>query len=259
MKKLYLISPDKKRKIPDFINLKNLHSCLSTNDYINNNLFELSKNIPLLVSADTQSEGKGRNGHKWTSVGDGGIYISFLLNIKNREYPGLISLAVAAAAAEAIRNVVGLDVQLKWPNDIELAGLKVGGILIENKLYSDKMLAIIGIGLNVNVEKNQFENGIAKTATSLSVASGRKIDIEQLELKISEYLLYFISAMEEKRFGGILKKYLYYLKHKVGEEIVFTLTGKKVKGSFVRINEDGGLVLMLENGKEVSVYSGEIY
>ena len=102
MKKLYLISPDREHPIPDFINMKDLPTCKSTNEFINENLDSLSGDIPLLVSADIQTEGKGRDGRKWIPVGEGGIYISYLLSVNNRENLGLLSLAAGTAVAEAV-------------------------------------------------------------------------------------------------------------------------------------------------------------
>lgn len=259
LKKLYLTSPDSKKSIPDFINLKTLPSCISTNEYINMNLDLLKSEPPLVVSADIQTGGKGRNGRKWIPVGDGGLYISYLLKIKNRESLGFLSLAAGTAIAEAITNVTGLNVQLKWPNDIELSGSKAGGVLIENKLFSNDMLTVIGIGLNVNVNRNHLSEEILETATSLSIISGKKTSKEELILKISEYLLYLIEVMEDKMYESILKRYLSYLKHTHGDEISFHNSGKTIRGTFIKINEKGGLVLKHTNGREESFFSGEIF
>ena len=259
LKKLYLTSPDSKKSIPDFINIKTLPACISTNNYINKNLDLLKSELPLVVSADIQTGGKGRDGRKWLPVGDGGIYISYLLKIKNIESLSFLSLAAGTAIAEAITTVTGLNVQLKWPNDIEFSGSKVGGVLIENKLFSNNMLTVIGIGLNVNATRNQLADEILETATSLSIISGKKTSIKELILKISEYLLYLIEAMEDKMYESILKRYLSYLKHKTGDEISFHNSGKTIRGTFIKINEKGGLVLKHINGREESFFSGEIF
>lgn len=259
MKKLYLISPDREFSIPDFINKTDMPVCISTNDYINENLDSLTSDIPLLVSTDIQTGGRGRDGRKWAPVGNGGIYISYLLSVNNRENLGLLSLAAGIAVAEAIAEVAGLNVQLKWPNDIELSGLKTGGVLIENKLFDKSMFAVIGIGLNVNVGQQQLREDILKTATSLSIVSGRKTDIKELILKISEYLLYFIGILENGQYEKILEKYLFYLKHKPGDEISFHHSGEIINGKFNKINDKGALVLKLKNDQEKAFFSGEIH
>ena len=258
MKKLYLTSPDKNQSIPEYINLADLSVCRSTNDYINENIDSLIGSVPALVSSDIQTSGRGREGRKWIPVGEGGIYISYLIDIKNRESIAFLSLAVATAVAEAVYRTTGMNVQLKWPNDIELSGLKAGGILIENKIFKDNTLAVIGIGLNVNVREQQLKGEISKTATSLSIISGRKINIGELILRISEYLLYFKEEIEDKTYDHILERYLFYLKHKQGNELKFKSSGKNIKGTFLKVNDKGGLVLKKENGEEETFFSGEI-
>lgn len=258
MKKLYLTSPDQSQPVPKYINLTELSACRSTNDYINENIDSLIESIPVLVSADIQTRGRGREGRKWIPVGEGGIYISYLFDIKNRESITFLSLAAATAVADAVYRTTGMKVQLKWPNDIELSGLKAGGILIENKIFKDNTLAVIGIGLNVNVREQQLKSKISKTATSLSMISGRKINIGELILRISEYLLYFKEKIEDKQYDHILERYLFYLKHKQGNELKFKSSEEKIKGTFLKINDKGGLVLKKENGEEEIFYSGEI-
>ncbi len=258
MKKLYLTSPDKNQSIPEYINLADLSVCRSTNDYINENIDSLIGSVPALVSSDIQTSGRGREGRKWIPVGEGGIYISYLIDIKNRESIAFLSLAVATAVAEAVYRTTGMNVQLKWPNDIELSGLKAGGILIENKIFKDNTLAVIGIGLNVNVREQQLKGEISKTATSLSIISGRKINIGELILRISEYLLYFKEEIEDKTYDHILERYQFYLKHKQGNELKFKSSGKNIKGTFLKVNDKGGLVLKKENGEEETFFSGEI-
>jgi BirA family biotin operon repressor/biotin-[acetyl-CoA-carboxylase] ligase len=258
LKKLYLTSPESDLDIPDYIHLEELRTCPSTNNYINENLESLSPHTPVLVSADVQTGGKGREGRKWIPVGEGGIYISYLLDIVHRESLQFLSLAAGAAVAEAVSRTTGITVQLKWPNDIELSGRKAGGILIENKIHRDKILAVVGIGLNVNVGKEQLAGEIADTATSLSMATGQKFNMGELILRICEYLLFFQGKTEKMDYSPLLKKYLFHLKHNRGDRIGFKHSGKIISGTFLRINEKGGLVLEHRNGVEETFFSGEI-
>ena len=258
MKKLYLTSPDINRSIPEFINLKDLPECISTNDYINKNIDSLIPSIPLIVSADIQTGGKGREGRKWVTVGDGGIYMSYLLDIKNRESLPFLSLGAGTAVAEAVFSTTGMNIQLKWPNDVELSGLKAGGILIENKIFKDNLFAVTGIGLNVNVGQERLTGSISQTATSLSIISGRNINIGELILRISEQLLYLQDKMENKKYEYILERYLFYLKHKPGDNLSFKSSGKSIKGTFLKINNKGGLVLKKDSGEDEVFFSGEI-
>jgi len=258
LKKLYLTSPEADLDIPDFIYLEELRSCISTNNHILENLKALSSRTPVLVSADLQTGGKGREGRKWAPVGKGGIYISFLLNIGNRESLQFLPLSAATAVAESVFRTTGINVQLKWPNDIELSGRKAGGILIENKIHKDTIRAVVGIGLNVNVGKEQLTGEIADTATSLSIAAGQKFNMGELILRICEYLLYFQGKTEKGEYPPLLKKYLFHLKHYRGDRVRFRHSGKMITGTFLRISEKGGLVLEQDGGREETFFSGEI-
>jgi len=258
LKKLYLTSPDLQNPIPDFINLKILTTCISTNEYVDINFDSLVKSSPLLISAINQTEGKGRDGRKWISVGKGGIYISYLLSIGNKKGLNFLSIAAGTAVAEAIREVTGLSPKLKWPNDIELSGLKIGGILIENKIFKDSIYSIIGIGINVNTTKRNIHNKIKDTATYISKVSDRIIDKDDLILKITEYFFHFTNYLGKDLLQEIMSKYLKYIKHKKGDDIRFHFCGNIIQGQFEKIGNDGGIVLKLHDGTKKTYFSGEI-
>lgn len=94
-----------------------------------------------MVGADHQTAGRGRRGRTWESQPGGSLLVSVVL----RPAPPLVTLAAGVAAAQACETVTGVDVVLKWPNDILSAAGKVGGILTE--LVGDA--AVVGLGLNL--------------------------------------------------------------------------------------------------------------
>ena len=104
-----------------------------------------------VVIAEQQTQGRGRHGRTFVSPVGVGIYLSLLLrpSIETTRLPPL-TLLVAVAAAEAIADVTSLPVGLKWPNDVEIHGKKVAGILTEAIMRIGQPPAvIIGIGINV--------------------------------------------------------------------------------------------------------------
>ena len=115
-----------------------------------------------LVWAARQERGRGRLGRTWTSP-EGGAYFSLILHPRRpaAETPQL-SLVAGLSVAEAIRELTGLFVSIRWPNDVLINGLKVSGILIEAK----EGAVIVGIGLNVTNDPRELPEG----ATSLVVA-----------------------------------------------------------------------------------------
>src|SRR5215210_6960634 len=95
----------------------------------------------VVVGADHQTAGRGRRGRTWESQPGASLRVSVIL----RPAPALVTLAAGVAAAEACERVAGVNVELKWPNDLLLDGAKLGGILCE--LVADA--AVVGLGLNV--------------------------------------------------------------------------------------------------------------
>ena len=127
-----------------------------------------------LVVAEQQTAGRGRLGRKWISAPCLGLYFTVIIRPEIPSSLGpLMTLAAAVAAHESIERVTGLDVDIKWPNDLLVGNKKVCGILCELQAELDRVSSIaMGIGINVN--QLEFPDEIAPIATSLSMASGRR-------------------------------------------------------------------------------------
>ena len=129
---------------------------------------------------DEQTAGRGRGGHRWISTARQGLYASVLLR---PDFPverlPLLPLAAGLAAAEAIRAVCGLAVDLRWPNDLLLGPRKTGGILVESKIDSG-VVAFAVVGIGINVHQREFGAGLATPATSLDMEMGRKVSRQDL-------------------------------------------------------------------------------
>jgi len=130
--------------------------------------------------ADEQLAGRGRGDHGWISVAGEGLYVSVLLRPQIPVWHlSLLPLAAGLAAAEAIRTVSGLKVDLRWPNDLLIGPRKTGGILVEANLESKSLPhAVVGIGINVH--QRVFPPGLATPATSLDLETGRTISRQSL-------------------------------------------------------------------------------
>ena len=126
-----------------------------------------------IVIADEQTTGKGRMNRVWLSP-RGSIALSIILYPSLVSLPYLIMLA-SLAVVHSIEAAAGLRSQVKWPNDILINGRKVCGILIESSVRGSIVdYAIIGIGVNVNLELSDFPE-ILPAATSLSDELGREV------------------------------------------------------------------------------------
>jgi BirA family transcriptional regulator, biotin operon repressor / biotin---[acetyl-CoA-carboxylase] ligase len=130
---------------------------------------------------DEQLAGRGRGDHGWISVAGEGLYVSVLLRPQiSAPRLALLPLAAGLAAADAIRAVSGLTVDLRWPNDLLLGSRKAGGILIEARIESKSLPHAVVVGVGINVHQRAFSAGLATPATSLDLESGRQVSRQAL-------------------------------------------------------------------------------
>ena len=125
--------------------------------------------------ADEQTAGRGRGDHGWISAAGEGLYVSVLLRpqIPASRLP-LLPLAAGLAAAESIRAISGLSVDLRWPNDLLIGPRKTGGILVESNLQTKGLLhAMAVVGIGINVHQRAFPSGLPTPATSLDLEAGK--------------------------------------------------------------------------------------
>ncbi|KAJ6337458.1 hypothetical protein OIU76_007185 [Salix suchowensis] len=128
----------------------------STHDVVSNNFGDLP--IGTVCVADVQYKGRGRSKNVWESP-TGCLMFSFTVQMEDGRVVPLLQYVVSLAVTEAIKDVCDknglplIDVRIKWPNDLYLNGLKVGGILSTSTYKSKKFNVSIGIGLNVDNEK----------------------------------------------------------------------------------------------------------
>jgi len=123
--------------------------------------------------AEEQTEGRGRLGRTWHAPARTSVLVSVLLRpqIEPSRLPEL-SLVAGGAVAEAIADVTGIDPAVKFPNDVLVGGRKVAGILAE----SSEGRVVLGIGVNVNQDREQLPADTATEPTSLSIELGEPID-----------------------------------------------------------------------------------
>ena len=141
-----------------------------------------------LVVADQQVSGRGRRGRSWESPPGTGIFMTLMLKPEiNPNNASMLTLVAALAVAKAIKDVTGLDAQIKWPNDIVINGKKICGILTEMSAQFDYINHIV-IGIGINVHNEVFSDEIAHMASSLLLESqGKKFRRAEIIEKVLEY------------------------------------------------------------------------
>ncbi len=147
-----------------------LNSVDSTNSCLAN--MARAKDLPegALVIAETQTQGRGKRERTWFSPPGGSIYVSILLRPGFLPaYAHLPTLMMAAAAAGTIQHRFRIQARVKWPNDIQIEGRKIGGILTEAVLRGTRIdYLILGLGLNCDVPADAWPGDLRSKAASLA-------------------------------------------------------------------------------------------
>jgi len=131
-----------------------------------------------VVTADSQTAGRGRGGKRWESPGGMGLWISFLVRGESEAPPTLVPILVGLAASRALERLCpSLKPGIKWPNDIEVEGRKLGGILCES---AGTGVVVVGVGLNLRQGIEDFGPGLKERAASMEMAGCRGVSRSKL-------------------------------------------------------------------------------
>ena len=153
----------------------------------------------LVIFAEHQTAGRGQRGNRWESTAGKGLWFSILLRprIDINNSPRLTAWA-AEAISDVIRNEFFLKTTIKLPNDVQIDGRKVAGVLVEMRAQEKAPhLAIAGIGINVNQSLEDFPKKLRGRAISLAMALDRQVDRQKLAIA----LLRNLDRSYRERFG----------------------------------------------------------
>ena len=210
-----------------------------------------------LILAKEQTSGHGRRGRKWLSP-PGNIYGSFV--VKKVLPPSQLTLIGALSALQTLRDCAPtLNFWVKWPNDVYIKSLKIAGVLSEThspKKSNKPDGAVIGIGINLNTERDFFEAGQVP-GTSIFAETAKITCIE----KFAESLQGNLLKMYQETFINPEEIYELWKKENIlmGKEIeIIQESGHNLRGVFKDINRDGSLVLLLPDGSTQKFHSGEV-
>lgn len=217
--------------------------------------------------AEYQTGGRGRGARRWWAPPRTCLLFSILFRpsfplppAESHQLTMLCSLAVC----DAVEEMTGLRLALKWPNDLLLEGRKVGGILTEGAFVGGRLAhAVVGVGLNVNVEFGAPEEGadaqelanLGEEATSLMCRLGRPVDRNALLLAILEGVddRYWRLA-EGERFHGEWSRRLATL----GQRVRVQAGAETLLGVAEGVDEGGALLLRGEDGEVRRILAGDV-
>ena len=234
---------------------------LGTVDSTNTLATELcEKNAPhgTVVIADRQTKGRGRLGRTWVSTA-GNLHMSIALRPAMASSDGtLLTMIASVACARALIEKTGLPVGIKWPNDLMVSGKKLGGVLTEVKSMGNRIIfAVMGIGINVNSDMEDFPPEVRATATSLKAETAK---IHSKTLLISG-ILKEVEFWYDKLMSSGRKKLLAEwrrLSSTLGREVKVTTARESFEGIAQDIDEGGALIVKLPAGTLKQVRAGDL-
>lgn len=214
-----------------------------------------------VVVADVQTQGRGRAGRSWHTTPGRGLALSVLLRQGcDRRQLGLLPLAAGLAVARALETL-GARPALKWPNDVLLGGRKVCGVLCESRRQPAAAggtveAAVVGVGLNVSQGAADFPAELAGTATSLAL-EGIAADRERVAAAFLDALEPLWIELQEGSRARLLEAWSARAAF-WGRPVAVRGPAGEVRGTALRLDGDGALVLAREDGSQAVVLAGDL-
>ena len=210
-----------------------------------------------LVAADAQTAGRGRLGRKWVTHPAAGLAFSLVLRptASEREWIGLFSPLGAIAVATALDRL-GLEAQVKWPNDVLLLRRKVSGILVES-IWSGEALdaLVLGIGINVASSSLPPAEDLLFPAVCVEEVFGRPVERWQLLRATLEAFFAWRPRLGSPEFMTAWQSRLAF----VGEDVsVSRVASEPFHGTLLGVDGQGNLQLRLPDGQEAEVLTGDV-
>jgi len=211
-----------------------------------------------VITADQQTNGRGRMGREWISPSGSNLYLSIILRpgVSPADASQIPVLSVIASVRALERMVSDLPFGIKWPNDIYCRGRKISGTLCEMKAEIDRVNhVVVGTGINVNLKP--FDDSIRGIATSLSIET----DTEYSRVRLAAFLL---EEFEKVYNRWLIEGNLEFIidewdKHSLlkGKHVDVRTVNRVVSGKVAGITTNGALKLELPGGTVRFVYAGD--
>ncbi len=222
-----------------------LPQCQSTNDEAWKIIENDETGGNALIYTHHQTAGRGQRGNAWHS--EPGKNMLFSVMVRPEKLPAMkmfsANKAVALATAASLRRLSGLDVRLKWPNDLFIGERKLGGILIETRLAGmDVEWLVAGVGINAN----QTE-GLPPGGTSLATALGRTVPPEAWLTETGFCIIEELGKLSSPTLALKYRDLLLFLEE---ERSFFLDDGSEIRARIADVDEQGRLVLVDGAGGE---------
>ncbi len=213
----------------------------------------------VVVFAESQTKGRGRLSRKWESSAGKGLWFSLLLRPKMQPQAATrITIAAAVSLVRAIQNRTGLEAEIKWPNDVQIGGRKVAGILTELSAEVDSVRhLILGVGVNVNQTLSDFPDTLHAIATSLRRESGQFVERAALAARILEELELDYERIRSGRFEEVANEWERHCST-LGKSVRIQVGDRVVQGRAEALDREGALLLRSHHGNLERILGGDV-
>lgn len=211
-----------------------------------------------VVIAEEQTSGKGRRGRTWVSLPGKSLSMSVILRPElPPQRASELTLVTAVALAETLAEA-GADVAIKWPNDVQIKGLKVAGILTELSAEPERVhFVVVGIGVNLNGLSTDFPRELSGQLTSLEAARGQKVSRALFTAALLAQLEDWYDRHATEGFAPVRQAWRDRAST-LGRDVVVHLEQRQLHGRAEDIDQDGALLLRLPDGTLERVVAGDV-
>lgn len=208
------------------------------------------------VRAMVQRAGRGRFGRRWESRAGESLLVSVVLRMPPLGTQAPVSVAAALAVQRTVDALTGGPVGIKWPNDVEIDGKKIAGVLVESQVATDSTgVTVMGIGLNVNLKPQVFGD-IAESATSLAVENDSTLGLDEVEAVLFAHLDEEIGLVVESSPASI-ERWRHQLTT-LGERVTVSTREGTVVGLAIDVDQHGALVVRTDDGETQVLHEGDV-
>jgi BirA family transcriptional regulator, biotin operon repressor / biotin---[acetyl-CoA-carboxylase] ligase len=236
--------------------------CLRETGSTNEEAFKLAEEGAeegTVVVAEAQRRGKGRLGRQWESPAGVNLYCSVILRppilpARAAQMTFLSSVAVARAIADE----TSLRPFIKWPNDLLINGRKVAGLLNEMSAETEKVnFIVLGIGVNINMQREQFPGTMRHPATSLFLETGKPVNRVDFTRALLEALDLLYGAYLDHGYGPVREEWLARCNF-LGSRVRISFLDNELTGTAKGIDEEGALLVERPDGRVERVLAGDV-
>lgn len=212
----------------------------------------------LVFLTDEQTAGRGRRGRSWAAPSGSSLLVSVLLRPTwlPADDAFLLTMLCAVAAAEAL-STPEKPVQLKWPNDLQIEGRKLGGILVETELSADRLhWTVLGCGINVNWNPAEIPE-LAGHATSLAAELGHELDRRELLRALLSRIDAWYSTLRRGARSALIDAWRERLST-LGQAVRAETPQGMIEGQAIDVTATGALVIEDADGHRHVVTAGDV-